>query len=368
MHPGGARLIHSTMGADITYLVQSYHYGWSQARARKLVQDFEVSDETAWPPISWDSKIASIQRDLFCAGVDVVRDKTPWFGVMYYIVVGALYLLTIVMWLSSPTPVWAVVLGVLGFVWAGMLQHEGSHTSLTRTTWVNNIARYAIFPWAAPGEWFRKHIIQHHQYTNTSMDEDVQTAWWSPIRHHRSTPWKIVHALQLMFVSLGSVLMPLGYAPGAITVAQMGLVYLHWWLHASIVSAALPFAVFGFVFVQVTQLNHIQEDCFSTVLETHPVDFVEHQVSTAVDYHHDNLLVACLCIFLNYQTYHHLFPGMSHFELYRKKHTIDRILTAHGITVRKLTLGGALYGYWSYLTRLSAPDTIAPKVLFSIRE
>jgi fatty acid desaturase len=355
-HPGGTRLIRDTMGADITYLVQSYHSGWSPGKVSRLIHDFEVPDETAWPPIAWDPIVATIQRDLSRAGVDVVRDKTPWFGVLYYLVLGTLYLLTLVMWLYAPTPQWAVALGVLGFLWGGLLQHEGSHSALTRTTWVNNLARYAIFPWSPPGEWFRRHIIQHHQYTNTLMDEDVQTDRSSLIRHHHTSPWKKLHALQMVTVSLFSVTMSLGYAPGALAVAQMAIVYLHWWLHASVVSAVLPFAAFGFVFIQVTQLSHIQADCFSTVLEPYPTTFVKHQVSTAVDYQHDNFWVAGLCIFLNYQTYHHLFPGMSHFQLYTKKPMIDRILAAHDIQVRTLTFGQALSGYWSYLARLSVPD------------
>jgi len=88
--------------------VQSYHNGWSRQRLQTLVRTFEVPDETDWPPIACDSKLPILQRDLRRVGVDVVRDKTPWVGVVYYTVMGLLYALSMVGWLWSPTPLWAL--------------------------------------------------------------------------------------------------------------------------------------------------------------------------------------------------------------------------------------------------------------------
>jgi fatty acid desaturase len=352
-HPGGDRLIRDTSGSDITYLVQSYHYGWSREHLDCLVRDFEVPDETVWPLIQWDPQVAPLQRDLARVGVHVVRDKTPWNGVVYYTVLGMIYAWTLLTWIRSPTTGCAVVFGVLGWVWAGMIQHEGSHNALSRKAWVNNLARYAILPWAPPGDWFRRHIIQHHQYTNTELDLDVQTT--GAIRHHPQSAWTLLHVGQMVYVSLGSVLLPLIYSPGVVTVVQVGICYVHWWYHTDLVVTLLPFAVFGVLFVSITQLNHIQPECFSSVLEAHPATFVRHQVASSVDYHHGNALVACLSIFLNYQTYHHLFPGMSHFQLHKKKDRIDKVLAAHGLSARILSIPGVLYGYWMYMARLGLP-------------
>ena len=352
-HPGGAGLIRDTRGFDITYLVQSYHYGWDLARVHALIQDCEVPDQTAWPPIAWDPKLAAIQRDLRAAGVDVVRDKTPWIGIVYYFVLGTVYLLTLLVWLCCPTPAWATVFGVLGFVWGGMLQHEGSHQSLSRRSWINYAARYAVVPWTSPGSWFHKHIVQHHQFTNTSMDEDAQTSAFGPIRHHRDTPWNLLHSAQIIWIWFGSVFLTLGYSPGVNTLVQCSLVYGHWRLHSDLLCALLPFAVFGFVFIQITQLNHIQQDCFPRTLQAFPADFVQHQVSSSVDYHHDCPVVAAASIFLNYQTYHHLFPAMSHFQLYQKRTVIDHVLAKHGIQIRTHSLSSIVREYWRYLATLS---------------
>ena len=80
-------------------------------------------------------------------------------------------------------------------------------------------------------------------------------------------------------------------------------------------------------------------------------------MATSVDYAHDNPVVTGVAIFLNYQTYHHLFPGMSHFQLYRKRHLIDQVLARHGRVMRRpLTLRDAVREYWSYMAKLSVPS------------
>ena len=62
------------------------------------------------------------------------------------------------------------------------------------------------------------------------------------------------------------------------------------------------------------ELNHIQENAISDKILDKPSDFVLHQMKSCIDYSYDNLLISSLTIFLNYQTYHHLFPIVSHFH------------------------------------------------------
>jgi fatty acid desaturase len=357
-HPGGANLIRDTKGADITYLVQSYHNGWSRQRLQTLVRTLEVPDETDWPPIAWDSKLPILQRDLRRVGVDVVRDKTPWVGVVYYTVMGLLYALSMAGWLWSPTPLCALCFGLLGFLWGGLLQHEGSHQALSRTPWINQVARYALFPWTSPGSWFQQHVIKHHQYTNTRMDEDVQTSPLIPVRHHHDSPWYLWHRAQLALELCSSAGVLLAIYPGWISLVQLAIVYLHWWFHVDLLCALLPMGVYGIVFILATQLAHINAASFPETLQAYPLDFVQHQVNTSVDYAHDNPVVTGVNIFLNYQTYHHLFPGMSHFQLYTKRHLIDRVLAMHDIVVRHVTLGSSIRSHWSYVYTLS--KNIAP--------
>jgi fatty acid desaturase len=63
--------------------------------------------------------------------------------------------------------------------------------------------------------------------------------------------------------------------------------------------------------------------------------------------------MSAVCIFLNYQTYHHLFPAMSHFQLYMKRTVIDQVLAIHGIEVRLHTVSDTIRAYWSYLAKLA---------------
>ena len=99
----------------------------------------------------------------------------------------------------------------------------------------------------------------------------------------------------------------------------------------------LPFCIYGVFFSTITQWSHVQEECFEEKLLAVPRDFVKHQVASCVDYGHGNWAVTILSIFLNYQTYHHLFPGISHFNLVRPevKRAIDEALDAHGLLTHR---------------------------------
>ena len=258
---------------------------------------------------------------------------------------------TIVWWVLWPTRIVAIMLGLLGFAWAGMLFHEGSHGSLSRKSWVNIAATYASYPLMSPTTWFRKHIVNHHQYTNTCLDEDVQRG--PIIRHHPDVPWTPMHALQLLLVSIGSIGTLIAYEPGVITLLQFGIMYAHWWVHMDVLCAVGPICVAGAVFTQISQLNHIQSECFTRSLQKYPTDFVEHQVFSSLDYaHHSHPWLKFVVIFLNYQTYHHLFPAMSHFQLWAKSHTINRVLVTHGITPNHVSVSRLLRGYWAYMYQL----------------
>merc|ERR1719440_972794 len=258
--------------------------------------------------------------------------------------------------LWSKTPTWSnsLIFGALGWLWGGFLQHEGGHAALSRNPTINLLGRFAILPWASPDRWFVKHSILHHQFTNTKQDMDFQTTADAPVRHHIEVPWNPLQRLQLLSVSLYGLIILFLYSGVCKTLLfQSVIIGSHYWIHSSFITAVLPFVTFGSLFTFVTQLNHIQESCISEEMKDFPDDFVNHQVASCVDYNHGNFLASALCIFLNYQTYHHLFPSVSHFHYLTQKPLLDRVLAEHGIMVNEQKFNKVVKDYYSYLLNLS---------------
>ena len=97
-------------------------------------------------------------------------------------------------------------------------------------------------------------------------------------------------------------------------VLTLGWFGLHYSWHGSLFWCALPHVVFGVCFSNITQWNHIQEAATAPVLldVPSPGSFVSHQASACVDCAHDSTAWSILTIFLNFQTLHHILPGISH--------------------------------------------------------
>lgn len=165
------------------------------------------------------------------------------------------------------------------------------------------------------------------------MDGDVQLVESSLIRHHNSVPWATLQRFHILSISVYSMFISFLYAPSAVTFVQIGLVLFHFILHGSFLLSLLPFIIFGSIFLFVTQLNHIQEYCFPVEIKEFPDDFVDNQIAGCVDYGHGSPVLSALSIFLNYQTYHHLFPAMSHFRFMSSetRRVINSVLAEHKV-------------------------------------
>ena len=199
-----------------------------------------------------------------------------------------------------------------------------------------------------------RHSVLHHQFTNTKMDMDFQTTTDQPVRHHVRVPWNPLQRLQVLSITLYSPITIFLYSGiGWLTALQAFIIFVHGSVHGSWMLAFVPFFTFGTAFLFVTQLNHIQECCTSDQLPERPEDFVHHQVRSCVDYNHGNLLLSALSIFLNYQTYHHLFPSVSHFHFLTSKPKIDKVLAQHGVNVQPRPFHKVVQDYYSFLFKLS---------------
>ena len=270
---------------------------------------------------------------------------------------GTAYIHFVYTWAFQPNYLIGALMGTFGWLFCGFIQHEASHNSLSKNPNINYYSRFLVMPWADPKQWFLKHCILHHQYTNTELDEDFQTKPNIPIRHHFDVKWNWLHKFQLILLQIYNPFVTFFYSPTLLVVFVQSLsLSLHYYIHKNILLSALPFLVFGSWFMFITQLSHIQESTITEKLLKLPPNFAQHQVKSCVDYNHGNIVISCLCIFLNYQTYHHLFPRISHFHYLHLKQELDAILIKRGLVVENNDFVNIVYNYFGYLNKLSNAD------------
>ncbi len=137
VHPGGKWVIEGARGTDITYLIQTNHL-WTKEQALRRLSKYRIKNE-AQPAfcqekkisITWDEQLQSIQQSLKRSGLNVVRSKVPTWGWAYYCVFGFIYLALWAKHCKLPSMPASAMLGVMGWLFAGFIQHEGGHSSLS---------------------------------------------------------------------------------------------------------------------------------------------------------------------------------------------------------------------------------------------
>ena len=356
-HPGGSHAVWLSQGLDSTALFLSYH----PADYVKRLRPYAVGEPAPNAPVSLaaDPLLTDLRLRVSKAFGKPLRElKTPMWGWAVNAALVAVYASLWYAWATMPSLLIAAAFGLSGFFVAGFIQHEGSHFSLSKKVWVNNIGRYMLLPWGDPAEWFRAHTCTHHPYTNTDLDPDFQHE--DPlVRHHPDAPHSWSHYMMVFILVIYGPLLPFFYsidgrAAGsafkrAIKLRNSGwtamesrayllltpaMFYSHYLAHGSVVLALLPVSAFGLVFLWITQLSHIQEVSTPPMCDaTDATRFVTQQLATTLDYSHGNKLVTLFSIWLNHQAAHHLLPGISHyhfaderfvkaFDEWRKEHNL----------------------------------------------
>jgi fatty acid desaturase len=351
-HPGGEYLINETKGYDITYLIQTNH-NWTREKAIKILEKYKIGAVTNNEIINWDNEQYELQNEL---DFNIKDKKTPFLGWMYFLFMGSVYFYSIYLWSYVPSYHNSILLGTMGWMFCGFMQHEASHNSLSKYPKMNYYGRFILIPFADPFFWFKRHSILHHQYTNTELDKDYKTKSMFPVRHHSDVEWNMMNLLQIVSIYIYAPLFSFAYSIGYVTILQSCIVLMHYNIHNSLVLSILPFSIFGIWFMFITQLNHIQELASTDKLLKKPPNFMRHQIHSCVDYSHGNFAISCASIFLNYQTYHHLFPRISHFHFPYLKPKLDAILEKRGILINIKSLTCVICDYFDYLVKLSMPS------------
>jgi fatty acid desaturase len=350
-HPGGKWVIEESKGHDITYLVQNNH-NWTKEQAVNRLKKYEYKTNTNYNTIlEWDIELDSIHDALKKKGFDHTNLKTPLWGWLYYLIYGITYSMYFYNWIVNGN--YGIIVGLFGVIF-GLIQHEASHSALSNNPWINYIFRYTLIPWASPENWYKRHSINHHQYTNTILDDDYITDNNYFVRHHKSTHWYYPQRIQTLTITLYSFFLTFFFSIGYVSIIQLLIISSHYYLHNNIVSALSPFMTFGFIFIIISQLNHIQNKTTPKQILYAPTNFVKHQIACCYDYSHGNHIITIITSFLNYQTYHHLFPNISHFHFLILKPIIDEILLNHGYEINHdSSFKNTIKKYFIHLNNLS---------------
>ena len=213
-------------------------------------------------------------------------------------------------------------------------------------------------------------------------DGDFQTADDGPLAHHFATRTGAFSAtIQPVFLALfgwavSFTLSLFGSGPGAVKRREAEwaepTIYLvalfcwlvgHYTLHGSVLLALLPHMAFGTFFSAITQLNHIQEEATPAVLLDAPLpkSFVAAQCAACLDSAHDSLAFSIATIFLNFQTCHHLLPGVSHHHFLWNpavRKAVYDYLVEQGLQLQIVPPAQLLKGYVSWTWRVGR-DAVA---------
>lgn len=287
----------------------------------------------------------------------------------------------------------AVALGLcalLGLVFAGVgfnIMHDASHGAYSKKKWVNEIfVRSLELLGASSPLWKKKHVVLHHSYVNTVADEDI--SFYPLIRTLKSEHKRLFfHRFQafyapllycLLYISWVTIMDFKKYFSGKVHghsikmskldhflfwISKLGYFFmflvLPWMLIGfvpTIIGYSVCGVVCGFVISIVFQLAHVVETSTFPAVDKKTgrieVSWAESQVRETSDFAVKSKVISWLVGGLNFQTIHHLFPGVSHVHYPKMSLIVENVCKKHNITYNKVSFFGAISSHFRTLYKL----------------
>jgi len=251
----------------------------------------------------------------------------------------------------------AVIFGISQALCLLHQMHDSSHTALGYShRWWNFFSRLTM-EWIAGASvlsWYHQHVLGHHIYTNImGIDPDMPFVLEGDLRFLvPQQKWKKLYKYQHIYMPIlyGGLAIKfrlqdfswtfVAEKNGAIHVNTISkgewahllltkFFYLFYRLIAPIFIFGIPIStvLFYFVLIEIIlgywlafnfQVSHIStEVAFPCDKQNESVlnsEWAVAQIQTSVDYGHDSFLQTFLSGALNYQSVHHLFPGVSQYH------------------------------------------------------
>lgn len=274
-------------------------------------------------------------------------------------------------------------LGVI-FAFIGFnIMHDASHKSFSRYQWLNTIMLHTLELMGASSTlWYKKHVIIHHTFTNTTEDDDINIAPVLRIRKEDKRYW--YHKYQAFYAPLAYSLLYVQWVfyndfkkyfkkhIGNHEVKFTAYEKVVFWLSKVVyfllfiaipivrhgfINTLVCYAVFamtcGLLISIIFQLAHVvHTSTFPSVnvtTGTIETPWAISQLQETSDFATKSLPLFILLGGLNFQTVHHLFPRISHIHYPALAKIVARISEKFGLTYNRLSFTSALYSHFSYL-------------------
>jgi len=364
-HPGGQELLKISAGRDCTYLFDSYH-NFTQKPALILpkyqIGVLSTCELNQFQPDSGFYKECCTRVKAYFDR-NKLHPKNPWYGLWrlaLFISIMAWSYSTVFIVSAVPTLVRIIAAVIFGICQALCLihqMHDASHTAIGYSPiWWRIISRLTM-EWMAGASmvsWFHQHILGHHIYTNImGSDPDMPSLLEGDLRFLvKRQVWKQLYQFQHLYMPIlyGGLAFKfriqdftwtfISEENGPIHVnplskmewANFVVTKLFWFSYRIFVpiyvlDCSISTVLFYFFITELTtgywlainfQVSHISTEAFfpcSDHLEPSlKSEWAVAQVITSVDYGHGSFIQTFLSGALNYQTIHHLFPGVSQYH------------------------------------------------------
>ncbi|KAJ9447426.1 Delta(5) fatty acid desaturase A [Diplonema papillatum] len=406
-HPGGSELMLTFAGREATHAFNSYH-ALSIERASEKLRCFRVakvvdSEFQKYP--AEDPFYAELTKDVknyFAKNKVDPKDWRPglWrFAVMLAVAAAALSVCWGVVEASWPMQVLAAV--VFGWMQALPLlhiMHDCSHGAFSHSPLAWDVVGQGVmdlYAGASMTAWHLQHVVGHHVWTNVfETDPDMPPArQGDPRRLVDKQEWTSMYAYQHIYLPLAYGVLALkvrwtdvthAWGPemaGTMRVRKHTAMWKAQWIIVKALWVCWRWLVPLFVFKvpffwlctlflvsdMITgwylafnfQVSHVSTEAdYPFGHDDRPQDVCEDvwsvsQIKTSVDYSHGSWLMAWMCGALNYQTVHHLYPGISQYQYPAIAPIIRKKCAEHGIKYNHLpTFASAIWGHIAHLANM----------------
>ncbi|CAH0483087.1 unnamed protein product [Peronospora belbahrii] len=402
-HPGGRELVLLHSGRECTDTFNSYHPFSNRANVilakyaiGKLVGGSEFP--TYKPDTGFYKECCDRVHQYFQDSK--LDSRNPYSGLWRMFVVatvGAIAYMGMNQLLSDNIYAhyaWGAVFGVCQALSLLHVMHDASHAAITNspTGWCL-IGRF-VMDWVAGANmvsWLNQHVVGHHTYTNVpGADPDLPVNFKSDVRRvvHRQVllpMYKFQHiylpplygvlGLRFRVQDIFDTFIALKNGPQRVNPHSTGdwvelILSKAFWAFYRIyvplvllqVDAARFWSVFflaefvtGWYLSLNFQVSHVSTACGYPGDENEGVTAINDewaisQIKSTVDYAHGSPLTTFLCGALNYQTAHHLFPGVSQYHYPKIAPIIIDVCKKYNVKYTVLpTFTEALAGHLNHL-------------------
>jgi len=366
VHPGGIDMFNNLKSdTNITPMIYTYHK--NPKSILSMLPKYEVLDRTDDIIIHYDmdytyDKYCELKRLVFD---EIHEKKLPLYWsnkeLAYNTFMLSVYLgiWTYCFWNANNLSYWwmlLLALDAVGFVM--VVFHETSHNTGFKNQKINTfISSHIAYPFLSVGEWKERHNYLHHCFTNTEYDTDFYKKKLF-LRHSNNHTHYFHHRLQYLYVSLLFLLN--GYNRTILRnirvndyVTLFGVMCIYY--RFGIINALILFGSFAFISAFIVNLSHIHYECIQINTENKN-DFLYNQVSSSMNYRTDDPITRFICISLDIQIEHHLFPNIPHSSLRQIQHIVRDYCDKNNIPyIEQPSIFQIIYSYIYYLYKIGNP-------------